>query len=272
MRQGTISMVPEYYRRGIVMLPVKMEQQRFTCLNCQGNLRLDSVRRSEGTDDERSKYTEKENDSTESLQGQAKNLMKLICDAQCPSDAPVCGECSDELLVGMEKQLASLEEERASYQTFLDHLKATHSSSNISELKSTLQNLQDQEKSLENELEKLILEEKSIDEELQAKRKKNKASEQKSEHLWQTYRDNLRKLLEAEDTLRSVDSELRYADIQHRRLTDTNILDICFHIWVEGQIGEINGFSTGSSAGSTRGLDRNQRRLGPSRSSARYFV
>lgn len=47
----------------------------------------------------------------------------------------------------------------------------------------------------------------------------------------------------------SIESELFlwFSDSQdsYFRLTDTNVLDLCFHIWVDGIVGEINGFRLG---------------------------
>uniref|UniRef100_A0A8R1J1I1 APG6_N domain-containing protein n=1 Tax=Caenorhabditis japonica TaxID=281687 RepID=A0A8R1J1I1_CAEJA len=144
-----------------------MEQKPSSiCLMCQNQLRLDfSQRRPESTDSER----KGESAITEVLTGHSRNLMKLISDAQFPSDAPVCNECSDALVKEMDVQVATLDDEIKTYKTYIDFLKENHPTTSISELKTRLKNVTDEEQQLEQQLRRLLAEEEQIDQELQQK-------------------------------------------------------------------------------------------------------
>ncbi|CAI5448302.1 unnamed protein product [Caenorhabditis angaria] len=218
------------------------EPRLFICLNCQVPLRLElAQRRPESADPEK----KNENDIYDSFSGTSLNLLRLLGDAQFPSDAPICRECSDALLKEMDVKLASLEDECSSYRKYIEFLKENHPSSNVPELKTQLKNLEDEEKSLEAQLAKLLQEEEQLDNELQDKKRQTETMSKEAVDLWKTYRDNLRKVIETQDEVTSLEAEYHYADMQHRKLIETNVLDLCFHIWIEDKIGEINGFRLG---------------------------
>ncbi|CCD62215.1 Beclin homolog [Caenorhabditis elegans] len=217
-------------------------QRSHICLNCQHPLRLDfTQRRPDSADSEKKSETV----ITEALTGHSRNLMKLISDAQFPSDAPVCNDCSDALRNEMDAQVATLDDEIKTYQTYINYLKENHPTTSIPDLKAKLQNVSDEEKELEQQLKKLLAEEEQLDLDLQTKRRTAEAASEKSGELWKKYRDNLRQVFEDQDELHSLEAERQYAEVQHRKLTDTNVLDLCFHIWVDGIVGEINGFRLG---------------------------
>ncbi|EFO89168.1 hypothetical protein CRE_26891 [Caenorhabditis remanei] len=236
-----------------------MEQRSYICLNCQNPLRLEfAQRRPDSADSEKKSETV----ITEALTGHSRNLMKLISDAQFPSDAPVCNvsftflkticffipifqDCSDALVKEMDAQVTTLDDEVKTYQTYITYLKENHPTTAIPELKAKLQNVADEERDLELQLKKLLCEEEAIDTELQTKRRAAEASSETSTELWKKYRDNLRQVFDDQDELHSLESERQYAEVQHRKLIDTNVLDLCFHIWVDGIVGEINGFRLG---------------------------
>ncbi|CAB3406741.1 unnamed protein product [Caenorhabditis bovis] len=221
-----------------------MDARSHICLTCQIPLRLDVAYRSGGESSEPDKKNE--NEIVESMSTQTRNLMKLISDAQTPHDAPVCKECSDSLLKEMDARLAFLDEECLCYKKFCDELKENHSSSNLAEMKTQLQNLQDEELALQAQLAKLAAEEEQADKELQKRRKEYEEANDYSSRLWQKYRDNLSTFLAREDELKKLSSEVCYAEQQQRKLADTNAIDLCFHIWLEDKIGEINGFRLGT--------------------------
>lgn len=219
-----------------------MEQRSYICLNCQHPLRLELAQRRPDSAD-----SEKKSESViiEPLTGHSRNLMKLISDAQFPSDAPVCTDCSDALVKEMDAQVATLDDEVKTYQTYITFLKENHPTTAIPELKAKLQNVTEEERDLELQLRKLLAEEEQIDVELQTKRRAAEASTEKCGELWRKYRDNLKQVFDDQDELHCLEAERQYAEVQHRKLTDTNLLDLCFHIWVDGIVGEINGFRLG---------------------------
>ncbi|KHJ88559.1 hypothetical protein OESDEN_11645 [Oesophagostomum dentatum] len=165
--------------------------------------------------------------------GQSCNLMELICDAEVPSQAPICKECSDELLVGMDQQLKLLEDDCATYRQLIDMLKDKYSNADVASLKQTLRNLQDEERALKAQYDQLVAEESRLDAELVEKKAQLEEKTEEEASRWRQFRDNHRRLLDIDEQTRKADAQLRYYAEQHRRLANTNALDLVFHIWVD---------------------------------------
>uniref|UniRef100_A0A1I7XD25 Beclin-1-like protein n=1 Tax=Heterorhabditis bacteriophora TaxID=37862 RepID=A0A1I7XD25_HETBA len=226
---------------------IQTEQRTFMCLNCQSPLKLDVNSR-----EDKDKKISLDVDSADGLEGQSRNLLQIICDAEVPTDAPICKECSDALLTGMDQQLDTLEDDCSSYRQLIECLKSKHSNSDILAHRQTLRNLKEEERVLEAELQRLILEEKRLDDEQLEKKRELECRTEEEARLWRQFRDNHRRLLDIDEKTRKVDAELRYAEAQHRKLAGLNVLDLCFHIWVDStdgtivlSLGEINGFRLG---------------------------
>lgn len=92
----------------------------------------------------------------------------------------------------MDAQVATLDDEIKTYQTYINYLKENHPTTSIPDLKAKLQNVSDEEKELEQQLKKLLAEEEQLDLDLQTKRRTAEAASEKSGELWKKYRDNLR--------------------------------------------------------------------------------
>ncbi|XGW32071.1 hypothetical protein V3C99_010334 [Haemonchus contortus] len=216
------------------------ETRTLMCLNCQKKMNVE-VKISKDK-------KPLETDPTGFTAGQSCSLMNLICDAEVPSDAPVCKECSDQLLVDMDQQLKLLEDDCAAYRQLIDYLKEKHSNADIASYKQTLRNLKAEESALKAQFDQLCTEEARLDAELMEKKAALEEKTEEEASRWRQFRDNHRRLLDLDEKTRNADAELRYAAEQHRRLADTNALDLVFNIWVDpadGIIGEINGFRLG---------------------------
>ncbi|KHJ86447.1 hypothetical protein OESDEN_13807, partial [Oesophagostomum dentatum] len=122
--------------------------------------------------------------------GQSCNLMELICDAEVPSQAPICKECSDELLVGMDQQLKLLEDDCATYRQLIDMLKDKYSNADVASLKQTLRNLQDEERALKAQYDQLVAEESRLDAELVEKKAQLEEKTEEEASRWRQFRDN----------------------------------------------------------------------------------
>ncbi|XP_015282259.1 PREDICTED: beclin-1 [Gekko japonicus] len=59
------------------------------------------------------------------------------------------------------------------------------------------------------------------------------------------YSEFKRQQLELDDELKSVDNQMRYAQMQLDKLKKTNVFNATFHIWHSGQFGTINNFRLG---------------------------
>ncbi|KAJ1366065.1 hypothetical protein KIN20_026648 [Parelaphostrongylus tenuis] len=156
------------------------------CLNCQSPMRVDLKAKPEK---EKNSLDEA---STADLAGQSWNLMELICSAEVPSNAPICKECSDELLVGMDQQLQLLEDDCAVYRQLIDSLKEKYSSADIASYKQTLRNLKDEERALKAQFDQLCLEEERLDAELMEKRASLEKKTEEEAKTWLQFRDNHR--------------------------------------------------------------------------------
>ncbi|PAV86467.1 hypothetical protein WR25_15034 [Diploscapter pachys] len=221
----------------------------FICLNCQGALKLDpSLVNRKHDRESNSRKSPSETEIAESLSGQSRNLLRLICDAEVPSDAPICKECSEALLSGMDSQLKSLEEECVAHLQLIEDLKKQFSDANISAHQQTLYDLQRQDKDMESQLAALLREEKEVDDEIINKRNRLENIQEEEKKLWADFRDNHSEILKTDEEMKSIEAQIRYADAQHSRLAALNALDLCFHIWVDMDtpaIAEINGFRLG---------------------------
>ncbi|VDL83464.1 unnamed protein product [Nippostrongylus brasiliensis] len=216
------------------------ETRALMCLNCQKKVNVEvKINR-----DKKSL----ESDHLQSAAGRSCSLLDLICDAEVPSDAPICKECSDQLLVDMDQQLKLLEDDCAAYRQLIDFLKEKHSNADIASYKQTLRNLKDEERALKAQYDQLCQEEAHLDAELIEKKAALEEKTEEEASRWRQFRDNHRRLLDLDEKTRNCDAELRYASEQHRRLSNTNALELVFNIWVDpadGIIGEINGFRLG---------------------------
>lgn len=217
------------------------EARTLMCLNCQKRVNMD-------VKINRDKKLAEADAAASATAGQSCSLMDLICDAEVPSDAPICKECSDQLLVDMDQQLKLLEDDCAAYRQLIDFLKEKHTNADIASYKQTLRNLKDEERALKAQYDQLCLEEARLDAELMEKKAALEERTEEEASRWRQFRDNHRRLLDLDEKTRNCDAELRYAAEQHRRLANTNALDLVFNIWVDpadGIIGEINGFRLG---------------------------
>nr|KAF6308739.1 beclin 1 [Pipistrellus kuhlii] len=59
------------------------------------------------------------------------------------------------------------------------------------------------------------------------------------------YSEFKRQQLELDDELKSVENQMRYAQVQLDKLKKTNVFNATFHIWHSGQFGTINNFRLG---------------------------
>lgn len=88
-------------------------------------------------------------------------------------------------------------------------------------------------------------EERTLNSQLEAKMEERVKISQQDETLYRKLRDNHRSLIDQAEEQRSLKQQIRHTDEQIKRLKGTNVLDMCFHIWVDGEFGTISGFRLG---------------------------
>ncbi|ETE61707.1 Beclin-1, partial [Ophiophagus hannah] len=167
-----------------------------------------------------------------------------IMSGQTDVDHPLCEECTDTLLDQLDTQLNITENECQNYKKCLEILE---------------QMTEDDKEKLQLELKEFALEEERLIEELEEVEQKRKALtedfekvkteaerlDQEEAEYQKEYSEFKRQQLELDDELKSVDNQMRYAQMQLDKLKKTNVFNATFHIWHSGQFGTINNFRLG---------------------------
>ncbi|KAI1733198.1 autophagy protein apg6 domain-containing protein [Ditylenchus destructor] len=175
------------------------------------------------------------------------NLLELICKSNSPLQMPMCKKCSVTISADLSRQLSDLENECVSYKAALDNLvtKKAESGFDSDIAKRRLETLQAEENELIEQLAALENEEKSLAQELDNKLEERKSVTESDAQLYKRLRDNHRILIEQSEEQRSLKAQLKFVNEQVQRLIRTNVLDMTFFIWKDGEYGTINGFRLG---------------------------
>lgn len=171
-------------------------------------------------------------------------LFDILSD-QSDIDHPLCEECSDTLLDQMDHQLRIAEDECKDYREFLEQLQNDDLDVDSQNLEQELERLKEEERKLQEELKKIEQEQNKLEEEKKLGKNNLDQLEREEERYWLEYSDLKSKMLTFEDDQRSVDNQLRYANIQLEKLKKTNVFNATFHIWHSGHFGTINNFRLG---------------------------
>uniref|UniRef100_F1L1E5 Beclin-1-like protein n=1 Tax=Ascaris suum TaxID=6253 RepID=F1L1E5_ASCSU len=184
-----------------------------------------------------------------SLPGQSGNLFDIICNSTSALWGPMCEDCTEQLLSGMDQQLKGLEEECASYRKLLDSLSKDRATRvfDLNTSSAKLMAMKAEEASLMAELKRLEVEESTLNDELSRKRSELcNAEKEREEKLWKKLRDNHRRLLDVECQEQDAEAQLIYLKTQLEKLSSINVLNAAFHIWQQGSFCTINGFRLGT--------------------------
>uniref|UniRef100_A0A915PIL1 Autophagy-related protein 6 n=1 Tax=Setaria digitata TaxID=48799 RepID=A0A915PIL1_9BILA len=222
-----------------------------TCFNCQNKLALDESVFESFDDQENPFLMDTQDDSAlcfqEGPSATTGNLYDIICNSNSALKGPMCEDCTEQLLSGMDQHLKELDEECAQYRELLDSLKERSDTrlmdTNIVNAK--LVAMKNEEASLLGESKKLEAEEAKLDAELKKKRNELYAENESAELLWRVFRDNHRQLIKMEMKEQDLEAEVHCLKSQRDRLSKINVLNTAFHIWKQGSFGTINGFRLG---------------------------
>uniref|UniRef100_A0A183BZF3 BZIP domain-containing protein n=1 Tax=Globodera pallida TaxID=36090 RepID=A0A183BZF3_GLOPA len=178
---------------------------------------------------------------------QSANLLDLVADSSTPLDVPMCKKCANTVTAELNKQLGHLEKECIQYKKSLDHLLQRRADCPFDKEASRikLDALKSEERDLLEQLTLLEGEERTLMHELEAKQAERRQIGQQDEELYRRLRDNHRTLIEQADEQRSLKLQIKQSNEQIRRLSRMNVLDMVFHIWVDGEYGTISGFRLG---------------------------
>lgn len=175
------------------------------------------------------------------------NLLDVISKSNSPLDVPMCKKCASSVTSELQKQLEGLEQECIQYKQTLDKLTNKKANSPFDQNAATrkLEALKTEERDLLDQLNFLEEEERVLSTELNSKIEERRKINERDEELYRQLRNNHRTLIEQTDEQRALKLQIKNSEEQLKRLCQTNILDLCFHIWVDGEFGTISGFRLG---------------------------
>ncbi|XP_058862667.1 beclin-1 isoform X3 [Acipenser ruthenus] len=173
-----------------------------------------------------------------------------IMSGQTDVDHPLCEECTDTLLDHLDTQLNITENECQNYNSSLTHRNCLELLAHMTEeeeetLLGELKDLSTEEEHLIQELENIEATRKRVAEDLARSRAETERLDQEELQYQKEYSEFKRQQLELDDELKSVENQMRYAQIQLDKLKKTNVFNATFHIWHSGQFGTINNFRLG---------------------------
>ncbi|EJW88335.1 autophagy protein Apg6 containing protein [Wuchereria bancrofti] len=145
-----------------------------TCFNCQNKLVLDeSV--FECLEDQQNPFLVDDDPSLCFQEGPSAttgNLFDIICNSNSALKGPMCEDCTEQLLSGMDQHLKELDEECAQYRELLDSLKEGNDARLMDRniVAAKLAAMKNEEASLIGESKKLEAEEAKLDAELKKRK------------------------------------------------------------------------------------------------------
>ncbi|CAD5219520.1 unnamed protein product [Bursaphelenchus okinawaensis] len=174
-------------------------------------------------------------------------LLELIANSSGPLDVPICKVCCNSISEDLEKQLTEMDKEYLEHKNVYESLLEQKESSKVDEqtVRRQLEDLSREESELMEELNGLLKSEVDLTKELKDKQDEQKKMIEKDEELYRKLRDNHRTLSEQSAEKRSLKTQIAYAEEQLNKLTKTNVLDMAFFIWKDGEYGTINGLRLG---------------------------
>ncbi|XP_059526234.1 beclin-1 isoform X3 [Myotis daubentonii] len=167
-----------------------------------------------------------------------------IMSGQTDVDHPLCEECTDTLLDQLDTQLNVTENECQNYKRCLEILEQM-TEDDSEQLQMELKELALEEERLIQELEDVEKNRKLVAENLEKVQAEAERLDQEEAQYQREYSEFKRQQLELDDELKSVENQMRYAQMQLDKLKKTNVFNATFHIWHSGQFGTINNFRLG---------------------------
>ncbi|XP_067572286.1 beclin-1 isoform X3 [Pseudorca crassidens] len=167
-----------------------------------------------------------------------------IMSGQTDVDHPLCEECTDTLLDQLDTQLNVTENECQNYKRCLEILEQMNEDDS-EQLQMELKELALEEERLIQELEDVEKNRQIVAENLEKVQAEAERLDQEEAQYQREYSEFKRQQLELDDELKSVENQMRYAQMQLDKLKKTNVFNATFHIWHSGQFGTINNFRLG---------------------------
>ncbi|KAI1109408.1 autophagy protein Apg6-domain-containing protein [Nemania sp. NC0429] len=174
------------------------------------------------------------------------NRLFEILSARSDIDHPVCVECTEMLVDGLQKRLESSVRERDAYASFLKQVQADiPSEEEVAESKRLLAQARAEEEESMNELLKLEREKAALDEEVIALEEESKKLDADEEQFWRERNTFASKLADFQNERDSINSKFDHDSQLLTKLQRANVYNDTFSIHHDGNFATINGLRLG---------------------------
>ncbi|KAM0808067.1 hypothetical protein AB5N19_08408 [Seiridium cardinale] len=179
---------------------------------------------------------------------EAERINKLfeILSARSDIDHPVCVECTEMLVDGLQKRLDGATRERSLYAEYLKQQQAdVPSEEDIAVSKRTLEKAQKDEKEAFDSLLQLEKQREDLDDEMAALEQEARALDAEEEQFWRERNTFSAKLTEFQNERDSINSRFDHDSQQLLKLQRANVYNDTFSIHHDGHFATINGLRLG---------------------------
>ncbi|KAJ5591866.1 uncharacterized protein N7459_002235 [Penicillium hispanicum] len=172
-----------------------------------------------------------------------------IISARSDIDHPICVECTELLVEGLQKRLAGATKERDAYISFLRGLNASvPTAQELESAEKSLQESLDAEQAAFAELEALEREKAVLDEEIAGLEEESRQLDEDEEMFWRARNGFALTLAEFQTERDALNMRYDHDSQQLERLQRTNVYNDAFCIGHDGYFGTINGLRLGRLA------------------------
>ncbi|KAI6217566.1 Beclin-1-like protein [Aphelenchoides fujianensis] len=221
------------------------------CVNCQQKVEVHPSLQQPGSSsshhqDQLAAVFENRNNEGSNVMNSGK-LLELLCNSNHPLDVPLCRSCCRSISHDLDEQLGELEKEYTNYKNVYDGLIATKESHPFDDenSKKKLAELSLEEADLMETYANLEKTEAELLAQVQEQQDEQRKMAEQDNVLYKLLRDNHRKLAQQSEENRSLNAQIAYATDYRRQLMRTNVLNLAFFIWHDGEYGTINGLRVG---------------------------
>jgi beclin len=187
----------------------------------------------------------------QSLSDQAEKAARLfdILSARSDVDHPICTECTDLLIEGLQKRLASTTKERDAYISFLKTINASiPTEAEVEAAESTLKSTLKDEEASYQELLALEKEKADLDREIATLEEESRQLDLEEDKFWRERNTFALSLSDFQDERDALNMRYDHDSRQLERLQRTNVYNDAFCIGHDGFFGTINGLRLGRLA------------------------
>ncbi|CAJ2500267.1 Uu.00g031200.m01.CDS01 [Anthostomella pinea] len=188
------------------------------------------------------------NDGKPAQPHEAERINKLfeILSARSDIDHPVCFECTDMLVEGLQKRLESTARERDAYAGFLKQVQSDiPNEEDIAESEQALAKARRDEEDSMKELLKLEKEKAALDDEIMALEEESQKLNSEEEQFWRERNSFATKLSQFQNERDSINSKFDHDSQLLTKLQRANVYNDTFSIHHDGNFATINGLRLG---------------------------